>query len=188
MQFPPEWSFADVANLEAYQYSRMEDRKPGMEIIVHFVDGKAGDFRIVLGGASIVSMKFDGSKIFGPRFEGKKLLLKANITPDIPELTRIRTCRIRLRRIRTTLDPVFTEGILFSIFGPCFEGKSFSLKRTLPLTFRSQAGSGPAGSGQSRLRRIRIAPDPVLLKKIHLLLQRTSFSPTLSFLASGLLG
>ena len=86
MQFPPEWSFADVANLEAYQYSRMEDRKPGMEIIVHFVDGKAGDFRIVLGGASIVSMKFDGSKIFGPRFEGKKLLLKANITSDIPEL------------------------------------------------------------------------------------------------------
>jgi len=51
MQFPPEWSFADVANLEAYQYSRMEDRKPGMEIIVHFVDGKAGDFRIVLGGS-----------------------------------------------------------------------------------------------------------------------------------------
>jgi hypothetical protein len=46
-----------------------------MEIIVHFLDGKAGDFRIVLSGASIVSMKFDGSKIFGPRFEGKKLLL-----------------------------------------------------------------------------------------------------------------
>ena len=90
MQFPPEWSFTDVANLEAYQYSRMEDRKPGMEII-----GKAGDFRIVLGGASIVSMKFDGSKIFGPRFEGKKLLLKANITSDIPELIRIRPRRIR---------------------------------------------------------------------------------------------
>jgi hypothetical protein len=71
MQFPPEWTFADVANLEAYQYSRTEDRKPGMEIIVHFLDGMAGDFRIVLGGASIVSMKFDGSKIFGPRFEGK---------------------------------------------------------------------------------------------------------------------
>ncbi len=100
MQFPPEWSFADVANLEAYQYSRMEDRKPGMEIIVHFVDGKAGDFRIVLGGASIVSMKFDGSKIFGPRFEGKKLLLKANITSDIPELIRIRP-----RRIQTVLAP-----------------------------------------------------------------------------------
>jgi hypothetical protein len=75
MQFPPEWTFADVANLEAYQYSRTEDRKPGMEIIVHFLDGKAGDFRIVLGGASIISMKLDGSKIFGPRFEGKKLLL-----------------------------------------------------------------------------------------------------------------
>ena len=95
MQFPPEWTFADVASLEAYQYSRMEDRKPGMEIIVHFLDGKDGDFRIVLGGASIVSMKFDGSKIFGPRFEGKKLLLKANITSDIPELIRIWTCRIR---------------------------------------------------------------------------------------------
>ena len=95
MQFPPEWSFADVANLEAYQYSRMEDRKPGMEIIVHFLDGKAGDFRIVLGGASMVSMKFDWSKIFGPRFEGKKLLLKANITSDIPELIRIRPRRIR---------------------------------------------------------------------------------------------
>jgi hypothetical protein len=100
MQFPPEWSFADVANLEAYQYSRMEDRKPGMEIIVHFVDGKAGDFRIVLGGASIVSMKFDGSKIFGPRFEGKKLLLKANTTSDIPE-----PIRIRPRRIRTVPAP-----------------------------------------------------------------------------------
>ncbi len=95
MQFPPEWTFADVANLEAYQYSRMEDRKPGMEIIVHFLDGKAGDFRIVLGGASIVSMKFDGSKIFGPRFEGKKLILKANITSNIPELIRIRPRRIR---------------------------------------------------------------------------------------------
>ena len=96
MQFPPEWTFADVANLEAYLYSRTKDRKPGMEIIVHFLDGKASDFRIVLGSASIVSMKFDGSKIFGPRFEGKKLLLKANITSDIPELVRIRTCRIRI--------------------------------------------------------------------------------------------
>ncbi len=75
MQFPPEWTFADVANLEAYQYSCTEDRKPGMEIIVHFLDGKAGDFRIVLGCASIVSMKFDGSKIFGPRFEGKSITI-----------------------------------------------------------------------------------------------------------------
>ena len=130
MQFPPEWSFADVANLEAYQYSRMEDRKPGMEIIVHFVDGKAGDFRIVLGGASIVSMKFDGSKIFGPRFEGRKLLLKANITSDIPELIRIRTCRIRT-------DPAppdpnnsgygFTvENFIFRFSGPASKAKSFS--------------------------------------------------------------
>ncbi len=94
MQFPPEWTFVDVANLEAYQYSRTEDQNPGMEIIVHFLDGKAGDFRIVLGGASIVSMKFDGSKIFRPRFEGKKLLLKANITSDIPELIRIRPRKI----------------------------------------------------------------------------------------------
>jgi hypothetical protein len=76
MQFPPEWTFADAANLEAYLYSRTKDRKPGMEIIVHFLDGKAGDFRIVLGGASIVSMKFDGSKIFGPRFEGYTFLLE----------------------------------------------------------------------------------------------------------------
>jgi hypothetical protein len=120
MQFPPEWSFADVANLEAYQYSRMEDRKPGMEIIVHFVDGKAGDFRIVLGGASIVSMKFDGSKIFGPRFEGKKLLLKANITSDIPEPNRIRPRRIRA--VPAPTDPNSSgSGFTEENFFFCFE-------------------------------------------------------------------
>jgi len=135
MQFPPEWTFADVANLEAYQYSRTEDRKPGMEIIVHFLDGKAGDFRIVLGGASIVSMKFDGSKIFGPRFEGK----------------------------------------------------SFSYRRTLPLISRSQSGSGPAGSGQFWLRRIRTAPDSVLLKKFIFCFKEFFFLSLFSFLAQRLL-
>jgi hypothetical protein len=63
-------------------------------------------------------MKFDGSKIFGPRFEGKKLLLKANITSDIPELIRIRP-----RRIRTVPAPPdpnssgsgFTEEIYLSL-------------------------------------------------------------------------
>jgi hypothetical protein len=152
MQFPPEWSFADVANLEAYQYSRMEDRKPGMEIIVHFVDGKAGDFRIVLGGASIVSMKFDGSKIFGPRFEGKKLLLKANITSDIPELIRIRTCRIRLHRIRTTPDPVLLKKFYFSIFGPRFEGKKLLLKANITSDIPEPSRIRP--------RRIRAVPAP----------------------------
>jgi len=138
MQFPPEWTFADVANLEAYQYSRMEDRKPGMEIIVHFLDGKAGDFRIVLGGASIVSMKFDGSKIFGPRFEGKKLLLKANITSDIPELIRIRTCRIRkirLRRIRTAPDPVFLKKFIFRLKNFSFSHSQLSRTKIVRLTW-----------------------------------------------------
>jgi hypothetical protein len=113
MQFSPEWTFADVANLEAYQYSRTEDRKPGMDIIVHFLDGKAGDFRIVLGGASIVSMKFDGSKIFGPRFEGKKLLLKANITSDIPEPILIRPRWIRT--VPNSSGSGFTEEIYLSL-------------------------------------------------------------------------
>jgi hypothetical protein len=136
MQFPLEWTFADVANLEAYQYSRTEDRKLGMEIIVHFLDGKAGDF--VLGGASIVSMKFDGSKIFGPRFEGKKLLLKANITSDIPELIRIRPRRIRT--VPAPPDPIssgsgFMKKFIFRLKNFSFSNSQLSRIKIVRLTW-----------------------------------------------------
>ncbi len=43
MQFPLKWKYSEVANLGAYQYSRMEDQMLGMEVVVHFPGGQAGD-------------------------------------------------------------------------------------------------------------------------------------------------
>ena len=71
MEFPPVWEFVEPDQFEAYQYRRMEDAQPGFDLITLTQDGRIGDFRLVLGGTRIISIKFGADKIFGPTFAGK---------------------------------------------------------------------------------------------------------------------
>ena len=90
MQFPPAWEFEDPESFETFQYRRMEDQLPGLEVITVMQGGRAGDFRLVLGGSKIISMKFGADKIFGPRFAGKQFIKRNLITCFAPGSLRIR--------------------------------------------------------------------------------------------------
>ncbi len=70
MDYPPAWEFISLEEFDTFSFRPA--RAAGLEVVVHFEGGRAGDFRITTGGNKMISVKFAAEKLLGPRFSGNK--------------------------------------------------------------------------------------------------------------------
>ncbi len=70
MDYPPAWEFISLEEFDTFSFRPA--RAAGLEVVVHFEGGRAGDFRITTGGNKMISVKFAAKKLLGPRFSGNK--------------------------------------------------------------------------------------------------------------------
>jgi hypothetical protein len=70
MDYPPAWEFISLEEFDTFLFRPA--RAAGLEVVVHFEGGRAGNFRITTGGNKMISVKFAAEKLLGPRFSGNK--------------------------------------------------------------------------------------------------------------------
>jgi hypothetical protein len=70
MDYPPAWEFISLEEFDTFSFRPAH--AAGLEVVVHFEGGRAGDFRITTGGNKMIPVKFAAEKLLGPRFSGNK--------------------------------------------------------------------------------------------------------------------